>query len=232
MYNCTAGNFWYNPKIKTWNLKLHVTVKFCVWSSTQVRWLFLRQHNSDNEAFGAWVSRAPYCGRRSITDRTDRQLQWDANENARWSSSLWFNCAGRAMRLTVYRSVRQLARPPCPSLSHSVSDHVRLIVRAHLVIREICRWRSPPQQQQQQQHRGSGDGGGGGGRRCLKPTHIHLSFAASRRWLACSQVFHYPRRLFITRTTSAMSLYNRTSRRLCDSVGTGTVTLCWQYVCM
>ena len=107
--------------------------------------------------------------------------------------------------------------------SHWVCDDVPLIVGAHLVNREICRCnrsRSPRSR--------SCCSGGGGRTEMLKPTHIHLSEAASRRWLAgrLLQVFHYPRRLFITRTASAKSLYNRKSRLLSDIEGSSKPPTC------
>ena len=129
--------------------------------------------------------------------------RWERSSS--WQSRVLTASAGRtAMRLTG-----------CPALSYSVCDHVRLIVRARLVNREICRCRRSRAQRRR--------GRGWAGRRRLDR---HTSIYCRLRVDAGPQVFHYPRRLFITRTASAKSLYNRTSRPLCDTVGLAHIVQC------
>ena len=110
------------------------------------------------------------------------------------------------VRPSVSPSVPSLGR----SLPHAVSVHVRLIIRARLVNREICRSRrcSPPQLQQQQRRRRRRR------RRCLKrQTSIYRRPRVDARRLARSQVLHYPRRLFITGAACTKFRYNRTTSR-------------------
>jgi len=86
---------------------------------------------------------------------------------------------------------------PCTSVALSPSPSVCLIVQAHLVNREICRWLSLAARRSGRRE--------GTDKEMLKPTHIHLSEAATESTAGGLLVLHYPRRLFITRAASANS---------------------------